>query len=170
MEVGGAAPVSLRSARAADAPALARLFAASRRAAMPWLPVLWTAEQEQAWMAGTVLPACEVTIADAEGGALVGFVARRGEWIDHLYLAPAWRRSGVASALLAFAGGGEAAPPVLRLHAFARNAAARAFYERQGFRAVGESDGSDNEEREPSVLYERRRPRASSEPTGGTTK
>lgn len=154
----GTAAVSLREARAADAPALARLFAASRRAAMPWLPVLWTAEQDLAWMAGTVLPACRVTVAEGADGAAVGFVARRGEWIDHLYLDPAWWRRGVGAALLEAAGGG-GAPQALRLHAFARNTAARAFYERQGFRAVAEGDGSDNEEREPSVLYERRRPR-----------
>jgi ribosomal protein S18 acetylase RimI-like enzyme len=81
-------------------------------------------------------------------------------------------RRGVASALLeaAAADGGEDAPPALRLRAFARNAAARAFYERHGFRAVAESDGSDNEEREPSVLYERPRPRDSRGPTGGTTR
>jgi ribosomal protein S18 acetylase RimI-like enzyme len=170
MAAGDAAPVSLRAARAADAPALARLFAASRRAATPWLPVLWTAEQELAWMSDTVLPARGGTVAEAGGGEVVGFVARRGGWIGHLYLAPGRRRRGVGSALLevAVAGGGAPAP-ALRLHAFARNAAACAFYGRRGFRAVAESDGSDNEEREPSVVYERRRPQGS-ESKGGTTR
>ncbi len=153
MAAGGAAPVCLRPACAADAPALARLFAASRRAAMPWLPVLWTAEQDLAWMAGEVLTECRVTVAEADGAG-VGFVARRGAWIDHLHLDPGRLRRCLGTALLAAASAG--APPVLRLHAFRRNMAARAFYERHGFQTVAESDGSDNEEKEPSVLFERR--------------
>jgi GNAT superfamily N-acetyltransferase len=154
--MAGAATVSLRAARANDAPAPARLFAASRRAATPQPPVLWTEEQELAWMGGKVLPGCRVTVAEAPDGAVVGFVARRGGWIGHLYLRPDRRRRGIGTALLAAAGAD--APPVLRLHAFARDAAARAFYERQSFRVAAESDGSDNEEREPSVLFERRHP------------
>jgi ribosomal protein S18 acetylase RimI-like enzyme len=34
-----------------------------------------------------------------------------------------------------------------------RNANARRFYEARGFRQVGESDGSRNEEKEPDALY-----------------
>ena len=37
----------------------------------------------------------------------------------------------------------------------AGNTDARRFYERHGFTAVASSDGSDNEEREPDVRYER---------------
>ena len=35
-----------------------------------------------------------------------------------------------------------------------QNTAARMFYERHGFRVVSLSDGSNNEERCPDVLYE----------------
>jgi hypothetical protein len=39
------------------------------------------------------------------------------------------------------------------LWTFQRNALARRFYEKEGFVAVRETDGSGNEEREPDVLY-----------------
>ncbi len=34
-----------------------------------------------------------------------------------------------------------------------RNNRARAFYERHGFRVARMTDGADNEEREPDILY-----------------
>jgi ribosomal protein S18 acetylase RimI-like enzyme len=37
---------------------------------------------------------------------------------------------------------------------FQRNEGARRFYERRGFRLVGQRDGSENEEREPDAVYE----------------
>ena len=46
--------------------------------------------------------------------------------------------------------------PVLRLYTFQSNEGARRFYERHGFAAVAFGDGSDNEEREPDVRYERK--------------
>ena len=43
--------------------------------------------------------------------------------------------------------------PSLSLWTFQRNAAARRFYERQGFTLVEATDGSRNMEKEPDVLY-----------------
>ncbi|WP_376092498.1 GNAT family N-acetyltransferase [Roseomonas sp. CCTCC AB2023176] len=156
--------VAIRPGVPADAAALARLFRASRAAAMPWLPVLYTPEEDLAWMRGRVLTGCEVRVAWA-GDVPAGFVARAGEWIEHLYLAPEMRRRGIGTALLAAVTADD--PPLLRLHAFARNAAARAFYEAHGFVAVAQSDGSSNEEGEPDLLYERRRgaPHTEGEPS-----
>jgi len=45
----------------------------------------------------------------------------------------------------------------IRLWTFQRNAGARAFYQQHGFTAEEETDGADNEEREPDVLYHWRR-------------
>jgi GNAT superfamily N-acetyltransferase len=147
------AAVAIRAAVLADAPALARLLRESRAAAMPGLPVLHTPVEDQDWMAGQIAdPAREAWVAE-EDGEPVGFVVRRGAWIDHLYLRPDRRRRGIGATLLAHAAFG--APPVLRLHAFERNLAARAFYERHGFRPLAFGDGSTSEEREPDVLYER---------------
>jgi ribosomal protein S18 acetylase RimI-like enzyme len=145
----------IRAATSADAPALARLFRESRAAAMPWLPVLHAPAEDLAWMAGQLAdPARRAWVAeDGSGGAVLGFVVRRSAWIDHLYVHPGWRRRGLGSRLLALAAA--AGPPPLRLHVFEKNHAARAFYERHGFRAVAFGDGSTNEEREPDVLYKR---------------
>ena len=45
-------------------------------------------------------------------------------------------------------------PSPIRLYTFLPNAGARRFYERHGFRAIQLTDGQDNEERCPDVLYE----------------
>ena len=84
-------------------------------------------------------------------GRLLGFAAAREDWLDHLYVSPRNQSTGVGSALLEAARRGRSE---LRLWTFQRNALARRFYERRGFKAVRETDGSGNEEREPDVLYE----------------
>lgn len=73
-------------------------------------------------------------------------------WIDHLYLAPDAVGQGVGTCMLEMAKASLALP--IRLYTFQENSAARRFYERNGFRAVSFSDGSNNEERCPDVLYE----------------
>ena len=45
--------------------------------------------------------------------------------------------------------------PVLRLYTFQCNVGARRFYERAGFAAVEFGNGSNNEESEPDIRYER---------------
>lgn len=61
---------------------------------------------------------------------------------------------GCGTALLRCAMGAAGDAP-LRLRCFARNHAARGFYERQGFTIEAEGDGSQNEEGEPDILYVR---------------
>ncbi|MEU8504532.1 GNAT family N-acetyltransferase [Streptomyces brevispora] len=147
--------VRLRHACADDAGPLTRLFLASRAAAMPYLPRVHSDEATLGWMTHVVLPDTEVWVAElgAERGEaeLVGFVSLDGEELEHLYLSPDAQRRGIGTRLLAKAK--ERSPEELALHAFRRNAGARAFYERHGFTAVGFSDGSRNEEGEPDVRY-----------------
>ena len=57
----------------------------------------------------------------------------------------------VTSALLDWAKA--LSPGRLVLWTFQRNANARRFYEAHGFALVRETDGSDNEEKEPDALY-----------------
>jgi len=49
--------------------------------------------------------------------------------------------------------------PDLQLWTFQRNHGARRFYERHGFVVVRETDGADNDEKEPDVLYSWQSPR-----------
>jgi GNAT superfamily N-acetyltransferase len=76
--------------------------------------------------------------------------ARQG-WVDQLYVEPALTGRGIGAALLAVAK--RERPGGLRLRTFASNTGAQRFYERHGFAEVLRTDGRDNEERAPDVLY-----------------
>ena len=67
------------------------------------------------------------------------------------YVEPTLTGLGIGSQLVAFAK--RARPGGLPLWAFASNLGARRFYEQHGFVAVRRTDGRDNEERSPDVLY-----------------
>ncbi len=73
-----------------------------------------------------------------------------GDELDHLYVRPDWQRRSVGLALLDKAK--SLSPARLALWTFQRNTHARAFYEAQGFRIAGCTEG-DNEEQEPDVRY-----------------
>ena len=88
----------------------------------------------------------------AEAEAIVGFIAWREGWIDHLYVDVGWTGRGIGAALLAKAC---EAQDKLSLWAFQRNRDALRFYRRHGFRLVEATDGSRNEENEPDVLLSR---------------
>lgn len=117
---------------------------------MPWLPVLHEREEAVAFFRDVVLARVEVWIEVAAGGELVGFIAFGGGEVEHLYVAPGRQKQGTGSRLLALA---QAQGEPLELWVFRRNEPARAFYRRHGFRPVRETDGMDNEEREPDVRY-----------------
>ncbi len=106
-------------------------------------------------MRDTVFERHSVRVAEVDG-EIVGFAARDGAWLMHLYVQPGWTGRGIGSRLLkAVLAEAAMVTPVLRLSTFARNAGARRFYERHGFTAVMFGDGSANVEREPDVRYER---------------
>jgi GNAT superfamily N-acetyltransferase len=133
--------------RPQDAAAIAALFAAARRDAMPWLPVLHTPEEDRRFFAG-VLAGAEVLVA-RRGGEPVGFLALHGDEVEHLYVRPDAQRAGIGTRLLEAAQARR--PGGLELWAFQRNERALAFYARHGFRELRRTDGADNEEREPDV-------------------
>jgi RimJ/RimL family protein N-acetyltransferase len=152
--------IAVRDGEERDAPALARLYLRSRAAAMPWLAEPYGEAETTRWIASTLIGRHRVRLAEA-GGSLAGYVGfgqdpRHGPMVFHLYLAPEQRRLGTGTRLLAEAAA--ALGPCLHLYCFARNAAARRFYEARGFLPVATGDGNDNEEREPDVLYRRGAP------------
>lgn len=90
-------------------------------------------EGQRAYLFEHVLPRHAVTVA-FEGERLVGFSASNAESVSQLHVRVGCHGRGIGSELLArakAASGGS-----LWLYAFARNARARRFYERRGFRAV----------------------------------
>lgn len=138
----------IRDATRDDADALTSLFLASRRHAMPWLREVHSEAETLWWMGNVVLRELSVRMAIMDD-AIAGFAAIRPGWVDHLYVAPPRQRAGLGTRLLAEARriGGDP----LRLWAFQRNLAARAFYRHHGFVEEALTDGAANEEREPDV-------------------
>ncbi len=139
----------LRDATPDDADAMADLFLAARRTAMPWLAVVHTDDETRGWIAHVLLRERRVRIAQVDG-LVAGFAVVHDGWLDHLYVAPPHQGTGAGSRLLEDAkrlSGG-----ALRLYVFQRNQRARAFYLNRGFVEAAFSDGSGNEEREPDLV------------------
>jgi RimJ/RimL family protein N-acetyltransferase len=159
-----AAPVSIRAARREDAPTLAALHLASRRAHLAFAPIVHEEADVRRHFAEDVLPRNGTWVAE-DRGEVIGYVSvaatpltsgasigRAVGWIEQLYVAPARVSAGVGTALMAQAL--RQMPRPLRLYTFAANTGARRFYERLGFAPIAFSDGSGNQERCPDVLYE----------------
>lgn len=167
---GRTAPDAVRIRRAStrDAEAVARVFLASRAAAMPYLPPIHSDEDTLAWITHGVLPtstAVWVVEETEEDGDLLGFAVLAGDdELDHLYLRPDALRRGIGSRLPGEVSG--AAEGALKLYVFQRDAAAHAIYERQGFTAVVFDAAARDEGNEPDVLH-RRAPRTAEAPGGG---
>ena len=90
-------------------------------------------EAQREYLMNTVVPNNVVRVAML-GGSIVGFVAATKDSISQLYVRKANHHCGIGTQLLAWAkaqSGGR-----LWLFTFARNARARAFYEKHGFRIV----------------------------------
>ena len=123
---------------------------------LPWLAGLHTPEEDRRFYREQVFTGCEIWGA-VEHERIVGVIAFREDWIDHLYVLPSAQGRGAGSALLAIARSGAER---LSVWTFQRNAGARRFYERRGFAVIKETDGRDNEENEPDALYSWPAPRA----------
>ena len=145
------ADFKIRPAREDDAVAIAQIHIDARRVAMPWLPVIHTFEDTVQFFGDFVIANQIVRVAESEG-AVAGFIAIEGAFVDHLYVAPAHQSVGIGGALLKFAK--ETRPEGLKLWTFERNSKARSFYEKRGFVAIEFTDGSRNEERTPDLLYQ----------------
>ncbi|NGO49934.1 GNAT family N-acetyltransferase [Mesorhizobium camelthorni] len=146
------ADVALRPATGSDARDIARIMRAAL-GSFAWMPTVHTPDEDLAFISGTVLPLQRVTVAEA-GEGIVGFIAVHGEWVEQLYIDPAWTGRGIGSRLLEQATAGMTE---VKLHCFQANSGARRFYERHGFTAAKFGDGSGNEEKLPDIEYLRRR-------------
>jgi len=150
--------VVLRPAIAADAGQVAAVYLASRAAFLAFAPVVHSQAEVRDWVARVLIPGGGVTVAIGRGpiGPIVGMMAvsrQRGVgWIDQLYLLPSAVGHGLGTRLVEHAKKSLGSP--VRLFTFQQNVGARRFYERHGFRAIEFSDGSNNEEHCPDILYE----------------
>jgi putative acetyltransferase len=131
----------------------AAVLRASFDQALPTLAGLHTPDQDRWFVRERLFVECQIWgyFNDPE---LVGIIAFREGWIDQLYILPAWHRRGIGAALLQVA---QERFDQLSLWTFQRNKTARSFYEKHGFVAILETDGTRNEEKDPDVMYSWRR-------------
>lgn len=100
----------------------------------------------------SVFPTNEIWLAvDREKGLPVGVIAFTSETVNHLYLLPEVQHRGIGSALLDIA---KSHGKPLRLWTFQCNEVAKKFYAKHGFHVIKETDGAENEEGQPDLLFE----------------
>ena len=148
---------TVRPFREDDFEPVIELWHRTKRDAYPYLPLEQsrTLDEDRAFFRTSILARCRVFVCEAEG-AIRGFVAVNGSYMDRLYVDPSHQRRGIGSALMAEAL--HLSPEGIELHTHQVNATARAFYEKHGFVAVA-FGLSPPPESAPDVEY-RRRPAA----------
>ena len=105
-------------------------------------------------------PAASFIVAEGPAGQVLGYaglhVVLDEGYIDNVAVDPAYRRQGVADALIgAFTRFGEAKLAFLTLEVRAGNAPAIALYEKHGFYEVGRRKGYYDDPKEDAVLMTR---------------
>jgi GNAT superfamily N-acetyltransferase len=144
--------LAFRRATDADADAAAGLWLRAREAAAGTMPPPAHPDAEvRAWFTSHVVPRTECWLAEDAEGRVAGLLVLDGRWLDQLYVEPEMTGRGIGSELVALAK--RLRPDGLRLWTFASNLGAQRFYERHGFVAVLRTDGRDNEERAPDILF-----------------
>lgn len=141
----------LRVAVSEDADAVAELYGATRRAAVPQMPpALHSEQQDRDFFAGLIAGGAEVWVAESPLlASLVGFAALQEDWLHSLYVRPGWTGQGVGSSLLELVKA--IRPSGFALWVFESNKQAREFYARRGLVVVRRTDGAGNEERAADV-------------------
>ena len=144
--------IALRRATESDARAAADLWLRAREAAVGTIPPPVHDDKDvRAWFASLVVRDTELWLAEDAESKLAGILVLDRQWVDQLYVEPTMTGRGVGSKLVELAK--RARPEGLRLWTFASNAGAQRFYERHGFVAIRRTDGRDNEEGAPDILY-----------------
>jgi GNAT superfamily N-acetyltransferase len=142
--------VTVRLGTVDDAQALADLYSAARRAAVPQMPPAMHSDDDHRGYHARRFAEDEVTVwvAEADGEPL-GFAMCTPTFLDGLYVRPDVTGQGIGSLLLDVV---EATHPEgYELWVFESNEGARRLYERRGLVVVERTDGSGNEEKAPDL-------------------
>jgi GNAT superfamily N-acetyltransferase len=147
-----AVPITFRRGTKADARAAAELWLRARKAAVGAIPEpVHDDDDVRTWFASHVVCNTELWVAEDREGTLLGILVLDGRWLDQLYVEPTITGRGIGAGLVEIAK--REHPEGLQLWTFASNAGAQRFYERHGFVEARRTDGRDNEERAPDILY-----------------
>jgi ribosomal protein S18 acetylase RimI-like enzyme len=125
----------IREFQPTDAADVVDVWHRSGRATYTFLPTWQAFTLEQArWVFDNIIrPNCAIWVATLDE-RVVAYLAMQGTYIDRLYVDPREWRQGWGTQLVNFAK--QLSPSGLELHTHQANVAARALYERHGFRAV----------------------------------
>lgn len=129
---------------------IARLYRHSRDVCLPFLPNFHSPEDDLRFFTRKVFAEQNLYVG-TQKGVLVGMMSLVPGWVEQLYLHPRYLGLGYGSQLLSFAkawSNGE-----LKLWCFEQNVGGCAFYDKHGFVEIERTDGSDNEEKMPDILF-----------------
>lgn len=143
--------IALMSATGADGAAIGAILSAWIDET-DWMPRIHTREQDLEH-GSLLVDVCDVALARS-GDQVVGFLARRGDEIQALYLARDARRHGIGTRLLEQA---KSQAEQLGLWSFQANGAALRFYKKHGFIEDQRTNGDGNDVGLPDVhmIWER---------------
>ena len=123
----------IREYRPEDEEAVLGVWYDSAQVAYPfWAPEMFDVERQA--IAEHYLPRAETYVFERTG-AVVGFISLLGTEVGGLFVRPQYHREGIGRALMDEA---RASRDHLELDVFEANVIGRAFYERYGFRVIGE--------------------------------
>jgi GNAT superfamily N-acetyltransferase len=141
-----------RRAGLEDAGAIADVLIRSRRAAVGAIPAAVHPDAEaREWISAVVVPEREVWLMEDVDSRPLAVLVLDDDWVDQLYVDPAFTGRGLGSRLIELAKFRR--PAGLQLWTFATNTGAQRFYLRHGFIVADTTDGSANEEKAPAIRF-----------------
>ena len=140
--------INIRKALDKDSIQLTDIFISAREN-MTYLPTLYSREETLWWISNIVLKETDVHIAEINNES-VGFLAKNGDIIEHLYIHPKYQNRKIGQFLLNICMDLESK---LELWVFQKNTGAIRFYEKNGFKLIEQTNGSRNEEKVPDARY-----------------
>ncbi len=149
--------MQIRIAKIDDTEVVVQILRTSRLEYLPFAKPAHSLDGDRRWVREKLIPAGGVVIAQIDGkdiGVLATSVSEGIGWIDQLYLVPGHISQGIGSQLLSHALC--FLPRPIRLWTFQDNNRAIRFYEHHGFKAIERTNGENNEEKCPDILYEYR--------------
>lgn len=139
----------IRHMCAADLEAVAEIWLDASREAHPFIPAEYW--EGNAPLVKELLPQADVFVyEDAQGTQ--GFIGLAGEHIEGIFVRGAVRSRGIGTLLLNAA---KEVRPSLTLNVYQKNERAIAFYQREGFKIVGESADEATNEQDYTMAWHR---------------